>query len=131
MQRFLMASVLGLVACGSSAAQRPPTTRTVATTTTNDDDVVCSDEVSATTGMTHRVCHRLLPSSAETGEKDMICTDETPTGTLMTRRVCRSQVERDNDQKLARDIYLHQAARPVCNPEQRGRCDGQPDLRPR
>jgi hypothetical protein len=126
MQRLLMASILGLAACGSSAAQRAAKTA-VATNSTSDGDVVCADEVSTTTGMTHRVCRKVLPSSAETGETDMVCTDETPTGSHLTKRVCRSQVERDDDKKLARDIYLDPASVVGCNPDL-GRCDGQPDL---
>jgi hypothetical protein len=122
MQRLLMASVLGLVACGSGAAQRPAKTA-VATTNTNDD-VVCADEVSATTGMTHRVCRKVLPSSAETGEKDVVCTDETPTGTTLTKRICRSEVEREDDKKLARDIYLTPSSRVGCNPDVQD-CSGQ------
>jgi hypothetical protein len=129
MQRLLIASILGLAACGSSAPQRPPTT-SVATTSTSNDDAVCADEVSTGTGMTHRVCHKVLPSSAETGEKDVVCTDETPTGSNLTKRVCRSQVEKEDDKKLARDIYLNPASRTGCNPDL-GRCDGQPDLTPR
>jgi|GEM_PF-2391193 len=131
MQRFLMASVLGLIAACGAAGGKQPATKAVAVTTVNDGDVVCDNEVSATTGMTHRVCHKLSPTSAETGEKDMICTDETPTGTNLTKRVCRSQIERDDDQKLARELYLNQSGRIGCNPELMGRCDGQPDLRPR
>jgi hypothetical protein len=115
MKHLLMVSMLGVIACGSGAAQRPTTT--TATTSTNDGEVVCTDEASASTGMTHRVCHRLLPSSAETGEKDVVCTDETPTGSNLTKRVCRSEVERENDKKLARDIYLTPASRVGCNPE--------------
>jgi hypothetical protein len=110
-----------LIACGSSSPQRPPTT--VATSNTNDGDVVCGDEVSPT-GVTHRTCHKLLPGSAETGEKDMICTDETPTGTNLTKRVCRSQNQKDDDAKLARDIYLAPSSRVACNPDLQD-CSGQ------
>ena len=121
MQRLLMVSILGLAACGSSAPQRPPTT--VATTNTNDGDVVCGDEVSPT-GVSHRTCHKLLASSAETGEKDMICVDETPTGTALTKRVCRSQTQRDDDHKLARDIILSPSSSLGCDTEKQD-CSGQ------
>ncbi len=113
MQRVLIASILGLFACGSNASRGP--SPTAAAATADGDDVVCADEVSPTTGMTHRVCHRQVAASAETGEQDMICTDEVPTGTNMTKRVCRSQTEKDRDQAVVRDIYLDPSARPNVN----------------
>jgi len=113
MQRVLIASLLGLFACGSNAARGPaPTT---AATTSDGDDVVCADEVSPTTGMTHRVCHRQIATSAETGEKDVQCTDEVPTGTQLTKRVCRSTSEKEQNKAFVQDLYQDPSSRPRIN----------------
>jgi hypothetical protein len=112
MHRVLIASILGVFGCGSSAAHSPPSTTPLAATTSGNEDVICADEVSPTTGMTHRVCHRQVAASAETGEKDVQCTDEVPTGTQMTKRICRSQTEKDHDRAVVQDIYQSPTARP-------------------
>jgi hypothetical protein len=114
-QRLLLTTALIFAACGPSASRQPTTV-----TITTDDNLVCADEVSPSTGMTHRVCHApvTITSAAPAGNQDeLICTDETPTGTNLTKRICRSQVEIDHDRKLAGDIWLHQGSRVGCNPE--------------
>ena len=110
MQRILIASILGLFACGSNASRGPAPA--VAAAPADGDDVICGDEVSPTTGMTHRVCHRQVATSAETGEKDMHCADEVPTGTNMTKRVCRSEAEKAHDKAFVQDMILDPSARP-------------------
>jgi hypothetical protein len=122
MQRLLVLTSLLFAACGPSASHKPTTV-----TITTDDNLVCADEVSPTTGMTHRVCHAPVTVSAASGQDALICTDETPTGTNMTKRICRSQAEIDHDKKLASDIWLHQASRVGCNPETMV-CDKGPGL---
>ncbi|MEO7736419.1 MAG: hypothetical protein ABIY55_36005 [Kofleriaceae bacterium] len=111
MQRVLIAGILGLFACGSNASRGPaPTT---AATPADGDDVVCGDEVSPTTGMTHRVCHRQLATSTEAGENDVECSDEVPTGTQLTKRVCRSKNEKVQNKAFVQDLYQDPSARPL------------------
>jgi len=113
MQRVLIASILGLFACGSNASRGPAPA--AATASADGDDVICGDEVSPSTGMTHRVCHRKLATSAETGEKDVQCGDEVPTGTNMTKRVCRSESEKAQNKAFVQDLYQDPSARPQVN----------------
>lgn len=111
MHRILIASILGLFACGSSATRAPSAAAPGATTASGDDDIICADEVSPTTGMPHRVCHRQVASSAETGESDVQCNDEVPTGTQMTKRICRSSSEKAQDKRAVQDLYLDPTSR--------------------
>ncbi len=116
MHRFLLATLL-LTACGSSASRQPVTT---IITTTTSDDVVCTDEVAPGTGITHRVCVApvvVTHATIAANPNVVICNEEVPTGSQVSKRVCRTQVEIEDNKKVARDIWLHQGSRTGCNPE--------------